>query len=168
MLDKSVYMENKEYIKSKKRNLKEQDLLYLLNNKFNMQEKQYLQTIQEKIKNSTNESEKAYYKRMITLLAEPNLTEIEPHPVKDIVDKIVNSDYYKGFKIVKSPEIVNEYATFDLFFFPKNHVARRPSDSFFIEKKEDTKNSILLRPHTTVIWYYYLLEQGGKEKLEKN
>ena len=66
---------------------------------------------------------------------------------------------------MESPEVVNEYATFDLFFFPKDHVARRPSDSFFIEKNEDTKKSILLRPHTTVVWYYYLIEQWGKEKL---
>ena len=87
------------------------------------------------------------------------------HPVKDIVDKIIKSPYYRDFEIVESPEVVNEYATFDLSFFPKDHVARRPSDSFFIEKNGDTKKSLLLRPHTTVVWYYYLIEQWGKEKL---
>jgi phenylalanyl-tRNA synthetase alpha subunit len=119
----------------------------------------YIQDIQTKVDNAKNDTEKAYYKRMLSLLKEPNLTKVEPHPVKDIVDKIVNSPYYKDFEIVESPEVVNEYATFDLFFFPKDHVARRPSDSFFIEKNEDTKKSILLRPHTTVVWYYYLIEQ---------
>jgi phenylalanyl-tRNA synthetase alpha subunit len=96
---------------------------------------------------------------MLSLLNEPNLTKVEPHPVKDIVDKIIKSPYYGDFEMVESPEVVNEYATFDLFFFPKDHVARRPSDSFFIEKNEDTKKSLLLRPHTTVVWYYYLIEQ---------
>lgn len=60
-----------------------------------------------------------------------------------------------------------EWETFDLFNFPEAHVARRPSDSHFIHKSENTKDSILLRPHTSVMWYYYLLTQGGKEKLEQ-
>jgi phenylalanyl-tRNA synthetase alpha subunit len=59
-----------------------------------------------------------------------------------------------------SPEVVAEFETFDLFNFPEDHVARRPSDSYFIDKSEDKKNSILLRPHTTVLWYHYLVEGG--------
>ena len=52
-----------------------------------------------------------------------------------------------------------EYGTFDMFHFPVDHVARRPSDSYFIEKNEsNTKESMLLRPHTTIMWYHYLVK----------
>jgi phenylalanyl-tRNA synthetase alpha subunit len=62
-----------------------------------------------------------------------------------------------NFDKVKVPQIVAERETFDLFNFPMNHVARRPSDSYFIQKSENTKESILLRPHTSVMWYHYLI-----------
>jgi phenylalanyl-tRNA synthetase alpha subunit len=53
--------------------------------------------------------------------------------------------------------VVNEYETFDLFNFPKNHVARRISDSYFVNKNEDNlKESMLLRPHTSVMWKYVM------------
>ncbi|HBB04804.1 TPA: hypothetical protein DCZ39_08190 [Patescibacteria group bacterium] len=56
------------------------------------------------------------------------------------------------------PQFVSEWETFDLFNFPENHVARRPSDSYFVNKSEIKKESILLRPHTSVMWYHYLIE----------
>ena len=52
-----------------------------------------LNLLQTKVDNAKNDTEKAYYKRMLSLLKEPNLTIVEPHPVKDIVDKIVNSPH---------------------------------------------------------------------------
>jgi phenylalanyl-tRNA synthetase alpha subunit len=74
-----------------------------------------------------------------------------------VVEKITKSDYYKNFEIFFSPEIVKEFETFDLFYFGENHVARRPSDSYFIEKTDIKENNILLRPHTTTLWYHYLI-----------
>jgi phenylalanyl-tRNA synthetase alpha subunit len=61
---------------------------------------------------------------------------------------------------VDIPEVVSELETYDLFNFPENHIARRPSDSYFIRKSSNKENSMLLRPHTSVMWYHYLLEQG--------
>gem|GEM_PF-6358685 len=84
-----------------------------------------------------------------------------------IIKKIINSKFYSDFEHIKIPEIVKEYETFDLFNFSKNHVARRESDSYFIEKNSDNSKNILLRPHTSVMWYYYLVENNAKEILEK-
>lgn len=80
-----------------------------------------------------------------------DLSNTENNPVKMIIDKIVNSEFYKNFEQIKIPEIVWEYETFDLFNFPKNHVARRESDSYFINKSENKKESILLRPQNLFI-----------------
>jgi phenylalanyl-tRNA synthetase alpha subunit len=74
-----------------------------------------------------------------------------------VAEKITKSDYYKDFEVFFSPEVVREFETFDLFYFPEDHVARRPSDSYFIEKTPNKENNILLRPHTTTLWYHYLI-----------
>ena len=79
----------------------------------------------------------------------------------------MEADFYQGFDIVETPEFVSERETFDVFNFAEDHVARRPSDSYFAQKSETKKESILLRPHTSVMWYYYLIEQKAKEILEQ-
>lgn len=84
-----------------------------------------------------------------------------------IIDKVVTAPFFAGFDNVKVPEIVSEWETFDLFNFPENHVARRPSDSYFINKSVNKQESVLLRPHTSVMWYYYLNEGGAKAILEE-
>jgi len=77
-----------------------------------------------------------------------------------VIEKITSSPFYDSFDHVPTPHIVAEWETFDLFNFPQDHVARRPSDSYFIHKSENTKESMLLRPHTSVMWYHYLINQG--------
>ncbi len=127
----------------------------------------------EKLKNNINnwkisDKEKSYYKRILRVYNMEDLSKEDGHPVKMIIDKISNADFYNWFKCIESPHIVSEFETFDLFNFPEKHVARRPSDSYFINKSSDTKNSMLLRPHTSVMWYHYLLKQWWKEELDKN
>jgi phenylalanyl-tRNA synthetase alpha subunit len=82
-----------------------------------------------------------------------------------IVEKLTKSDYFKDFTIFSSPEIVKEFETFDLFYFADNHVARRPSDSYFLQKTDNKDTNLLLRPHTTIMWYHYLVKSNGIEKL---
>jgi phenylalanyl-tRNA synthetase alpha subunit len=69
---------------------------------------------------------------------------------------VLNAKSFEDFDKVQIPEIVSEYETFDLFDFSAEHVARRTSDSYFLNKSDNSKESILLRPHTSVMRYYYL------------
>jgi len=124
--------------------------------------------LQEKIDSwKYDERKTAYYRRMLRILAMPDLSRREDHPIKIVIDKITGASFYDGFAHVQIPEVVAEWETFDLFNFPEVHVARRVSDSYFVNKSDDVKESILLRPHTSVMWYHYLIEGGGKEVLEK-
>ena len=124
--------------------------------------------LQEKIDSwKYDEKETAYYKRMLRVLAMSDLSRREDHPIKIVIDKIIGADFYNWFTHVQIPEIVAEWETFDLFNFPKVHVARRISDSYFVNKSDNVKESVLLRPHTSVMWYHYLKEGGGQEELEK-
>lgn len=126
---------------------------------------QYIRDLLEK--KNLSEKEQTNYKRILRLLDMPDLSEIKNHPVELIVNKVVNAESFNEFDIVRIPEIVSEYETFDLFDFSEDHVARRSSDSYFVNKSERKDESLLLRPHTSVMWYYYLLKWVGKEKLEK-
>jgi len=113
--------------------------------------------------------EEWYLKRILKVYNMPDLTKEKWNPVEMVVSSIKNSDYFNDFIDFSSPELVNEYETFDLFNFPENHVARRKSDSYFIKKDSKNKdNSILLRPHTSVMWKYLLDDAKWKELLEKN
>lgn len=129
----------------------------------------YLEYIKNKINTPhISSSEKAYLDRMIKVLNMPDLTKQIWNPVNMIVEKLKNALFFKNFEIFFSPEIVWEFETFDLFYFPENHVARRPSDSYFIEKTLDKSANILLRPHTTVMWYHYLVWNNWINNLTKD
>jgi len=131
-------------------------------------DKQRIEYIQMKIQDELlSEKERAYYKRILRVLDMPSLHKIKGNPINMIIEKILTSEFFQWFDNITTPEIVSEWETFDLFNFAESHVARRPSDSYFVKKSEDKHESILLRPHTSVMRYYYLLEGGGKEKLEK-
>lgn len=138
------------------------DIIKITNN-----EDKWMAFLEEKLNDSSlNESESAYYKRIKRVLDMPNLAHSQWNPINMVVNSIVNSNYFQWFDIIQVPEIVTEWETFDLFFFPENHVARRPSDSYFLNKSNISIESILLRPHTTVMWYYYLKHWNGNQILE--
>ena len=134
------------------------------------EDKKWVKYLQNKLENENlTEREKAYISRIIRVYNMPDLSKQEWNPVEMIISKIVNSEYYRDFTKLKIPEIVWEYETFDLFNFEMDHVARRPSDSYFINKNsENTKESMLLRPHTSVMWYHYLVKWWWFEKLDKD
>ncbi len=136
----------------------------------NIQEadKKWIAKIEQKLQDpAMSEQDKAYYSRILRVLSMRNLTEQKWHPIQMIVESITTSSFFSGFSHVQVPEIVSEWETFDLFNFPEDHVARRPSDSYFIQKSGVKKESILLRPHTSVMWYYHLVADGGVKTLEK-
>jgi len=133
------------------------------------QDQKYLEKLKEKINSWVlSESEIAYYNRILRVTSMPDLTNEKWNPVNLIVEKLTKSDYFKDFTIFSSPEVVKEFETFDLFYFPEDHVARRPSDSYFLEKTINKDDNLLLRPHTTIMWYHYLVWALWIEKLKKD
>lgn len=127
-----------------------------------------IQEIKKKIASGTlSEKDTAYYQRILRVLDMPNLYDIPGNPVNMVINNVINAPFFQSFDHIQVPEIVNERETFDIFNFPEDHVARRPSDSYFVHKSDNRKESMLLRPHTSVMRYYYLIEWKAKEILEK-
>lgn len=98
--------------------------------------------------------------RLRRLLSMPDLSRSKESPLSEIVKRIVNLPYFKGFDIIRVPEIISTKESFDLFNFPPSHPARSSSDTYFLNP------DFILRPHTTIMWYYYLALPEVKKKIE--
>ncbi|MDO8655728.1 MAG: hypothetical protein Q7K45_00690 [Nanoarchaeota archaeon] len=98
--------------------------------------------------------------RIKRYLEMPDLSRTPGSPIHEIVERILSQPDFKDFDTIKVPEIVPTDVSFDLYGFPKNHPARSPSDTYFLDENN------LLRTHTTVMWYYYLNQPEIKERME--
>ena len=73
------------------------------------------------------------------------------HPVAMVRNEILNIFSRLGFTVAEGPEIEDDWHVFGALNFAPEHPARDMQDTFFIEKKEDSDNPILLRTHTSSI-----------------
>lgn len=97
--------------------------------------------------------------RMKRYLALPDLSRTPGTPIYEIVQRILHITDFSEFDDIRVPEIVPADVSFDLFDFPKDHPARSPSDTYYVD------HSHILRTHTTIMWYYHLREEAVKKKI---
>ncbi len=100
--------------------------------------------------------------RIKRYLCMPDLSRTQGNPIKEVVDRILASNYFKDLDVIQTPEIVPADISFDLFDFPVNHPARSKSDTYYVDEKN------ILRTHTTIMWYYYLNDSNVKKRLAQN
>ncbi len=100
--------------------------------------------------------------RIRRYLSMPDLSRTEGSPIKEIVDRILASNYFKDLDTIQTPEIVPASISFDLFDFPPDHPARSKSDTYYVDDNN------ILRTHTTVMWYYYLNDPDVKARIANN
>ncbi len=99
-------------------------------------------------------------KRLTRFLSLPDLSRDPSSPLSELVGRIKKIERFSRFDEVKAPEIVRADISFDLFNFPPDHPARKPTDTYCIDEE------YILRTHTTVMWYYYLRDEAIKEKIK--
>jgi len=100
--------------------------------------------------------------RIKRLLKLPDLTKKENSPVKIVFDQIINLPVFKDFDLIDFPRIVTVEQCFDLLNMPKDHLARRETDTYYLD---DTH---ILRTHTTAFWPFYLKDKEVLKKLERD
>jgi phenylalanyl-tRNA synthetase alpha chain len=88
--------------------------------------------------------------RMKRYLMMPDLSRTPGSPLHAILERVQQVPSLAGLDTIEIPEIVPADISFDLFDFPKDHVARSASDTYYADDKN------ILRTHNTVSWYYYL------------
>lgn len=98
--------------------------------------------------------------RLSRFLSLPDLSHDPSSPLSELVGRIKKIERFSHFDEVKAPEIVRADVSFDLFNFPPDHPARKPTDTYFVDEE------YILRTHTTVMWYYYLNDEAIKEKIK--
>ncbi|MFH1968112.1 MAG: hypothetical protein ABIJ84_01860 [bacterium] len=99
--------------------------------------------------------------RIKRLLKLPDLTKKENSPVKILFDQIINLPMFRDFDLVDFPRIATIEQCFDLLNMPKDHPARKETDTYYLD---DTH---VLRTHTTVFWSFYLKDSEVLGRLEK-
>ncbi|MDP3004505.1 MAG: hypothetical protein Q8N43_03355 [Candidatus Azambacteria bacterium] len=99
--------------------------------------------------------------RLKRFLAMPDLTRTPDSPLAELAKRIVSLPRFSEFKNIEAPEIIGYDVSFDLFNFPLDHPARKPSDTYFVDANH------VLRTHTTVMWYYHLNLPEVKDKIKK-
>ena len=99
--------------------------------------------------------------RLKRFLAMPDLTRTPGSPISELAKRIVGLPRFSGYKNLTVPEIIEYGISFDLFNFPPDHPARKPTDTYFVDKNH------VLRTHTTVMWYYHLNLPDVKKKIKK-
>jgi phenylalanyl-tRNA synthetase alpha chain len=109
--------------------------------------------------NKRNDIKAERVKRLLKL---PDLTKKEGSPVKMLFDRIINSERFKDFDLVEFPKITTVEQCFDLLNMPKDHPARRETDTYYLDATH------ILRTHTTAFWSFYLKDKEVLEKLEKD
>jgi len=100
--------------------------------------------------------------RIKRFLALPDLTKKKNSPVKILFDQIINLSMFKDFDLVEFSRIVTVEQCFDLLNMPKDHPARRETDTYYLDDIH------ILRAHTTAFWSFYLKDKEVLEKLEKD
>lgn len=105
------------------------------------------------------DSEAGRIKRYLNMA---DLSRQETGPIRELVNNITGLAQFKDFDIIQIPEIVPASASFDLFNFPEDHVARSKSDTYYVDDEN------ILRTHTTVMWWYYFQKDEIKAKIAAN
>jgi phenylalanyl-tRNA synthetase alpha chain len=72
------------------------------------------------------------------------------HPVRQILDEMVDIFTDMGFETAEGPQIEDEFHNFDALNFQVDHPAREMQDTFFI-KSDRTENRLVLRTHTSPV-----------------
>ncbi len=100
-------------------------------------------------------------RRLERFLAMPDLSRSPGNPLFELTHLTLQAESLVDFDIIKIPEIVPAYVTFDLFNMPPGHPARSRSDTYYIN------DDYILRTHDTVMWYYYLNHPAIIERIKK-
>ena len=88
-------------------------------------------------------------KRLQLYLGLPDLTKTDGSPLKVVIEKVLGLAEFRNFDIIDTPEVISPVTVFDLFNFPKDHPARKATDTYFVDADH------ILRPHTSLMWKYY-------------
>ncbi len=116
-------------------------------------------TTEQKLRQELTKREDFEAKRMQRYLDMPDLSRTPGSPIKEVVDRILASEYFKSLDVIHIPEIVPADISFDLFDFPADHPARSKSDTYYVDEEN------ILRTHTTVMWYYFLHQEEIKKRM---
>ncbi len=75
----------------------------------------------------------------------PDLSPGRPHPVNQVLDRIIEIFSSMGFGVEEGPEVETDHYNFEALNIPKNHPARDMQDTFYVSE------DVVMRTHTSPV-----------------
>lgn len=100
--------------------------------------------------------------RIKKFLSLPDLSKRENSPVKILFDQIINLPFFRDFDLVDFPRIISVEQCFDLLNTPKDHPARKETDTYYLDDVH------ILRTQMTAFWSFYLKSKEVLDRLDKD
>lgn len=73
------------------------------------------------------------------------------HPTSQMIDELLSVFSKLGFTFVDGPEIEDQKHNFSDLNVPENHPARQMHDTFYLNKRDENNEPMLLRTHTSSV-----------------
>lgn len=86
----------------------------------------------------------------LTLPARPE-SEGRLHPISQTIDEIIAIFGEMGFQVAEGPDIEDDFKNFTALNIPPDHPARQMQDTFYLPKKPEEKEAMVLRTHTSPV-----------------
>ncbi len=86
----------------------------------------------------------------LTLPARPE-SDGRLHPISQTIDEIIAIFGEMGFQVAEGPDIEDDFKNFTALNIPPDHPARQMQDTFYLPKKPDEKEAMVLRTHTSPV-----------------
>ncbi|MEC9291009.1 MAG: phenylalanine--tRNA ligase subunit alpha [Pseudomonadota bacterium] len=107
--------------------------------------------LEEKLKSETLD---------ITLPATPTTTG-KIHPISYVMEELETVMERIGFTTVQGPEMETDFFNFTALNIPENHPARQDHDTFYLKKKDENGERMVLRTQTSNAQIHSMMEHGA-------
>jgi phenylalanyl-tRNA synthetase alpha chain len=94
----------------------------------------------------------------MTLPARPE-AEGRLHPISQTIDEIIAIFGEMGFQVAEGPDIEDDFKNFTALNIPPDHPARQMQDTFYLPKKADEGEAMVLRTHTSPVQIRTMMSQ---------
>ncbi len=114
-------------------------------------EKLEAKALEEKLKSETLD---------ITLPATPKITG-KIHPISYVMEELETVMERIGFTTVQGPEMETDFFNFTALNIPENHPARQDHDTFYLKKKDENGERMVLRTQTSNAQIHSMMAHGA-------
>ena len=87
------------------------------------------------------------------------------HPISKTFNEVIEIFGNMGFSVAEGPDIETDFNNFTALNIPEDHPAREMQDTFYLDQKDDSNKSFVLRTHTSPVQIRTMMESEPPIKI---